>query len=72
LFSPADDVDIEVTRVGRESRQGLWTESLRLFRDIFLILVVFVLFGVFVVQPVVVEGTSMVPELHDGERPAGQ
>ncbi|MEP7076786.1 MAG: signal peptidase I [Acidobacteriota bacterium] len=68
LVSPGDDADIEVSRVARESRNGLFTESLRLFRDIFLILVVFVLFGVFVVQPVVVEGTSMVPELHDGER----
>ena len=57
FVSPGDDSDIEISRVGRESRNGLFTESLRLFRDIFLILVVFVLFGVFVVQPVVVEGT---------------
>ena len=68
FVSPDDDTDIEVNHVRRQSRNGLWGESLRLFRDIFLILVVFVLFGVFVVQPVVVEGTSMVPELHDGER----
>ena len=66
--SENDDPDIVVTRLRRESRQGLWTEGLRLFRDIFLIIVVFILFGVFIVQPVVVEGTSMVPELHDGER----
>jgi len=66
--SPDDDADIEINHVRKQSRNGLWGESLRLFRDIFLILVVFVLFGVFVVQPVVVEGTSMVPELHDGER----
>lgn len=66
--SENDDPDIEVTQLRRDSRNGLWTESLRLARDIFLIIVVFVLFGVFVVQPVVVEGTSMVPELHDGER----
>jgi len=68
FVSPDDDADIEINHVRRQSRNGLWGESLRLFRDIFLILVVFVLFGVFVVQPVVVEGTSMVPELHDGER----
>src|SRR6185369_12436851 len=68
FVSPGDDSDIEISRVGRESRNGLFTESLRLVRDIFLIIVVFVLFGVFVVQPVVVEGTSMLPELHDGER----
>jgi signal peptidase I len=66
--SENDDPDIEVTQLRRDSRNGLWTESLRLARDIFLIIVVFVLLGVFVVQPVVVEGTSMVPELHDGER----
>src|SRR6476661_9239624 len=64
----SDDPDIEVTRVRRESRQGLWSEGLKLFRDIFLIIVVFILFGVFFVQPVVVEGTSMLPQLHDGER----
>src|SRR5580765_866275 len=68
LVSVDDDRDIEVTKLRRESRQGLWSEAFKLFRDIFLIIVVFVLFGVFVVQPVVVEGTSMVPELHDGER----
>jgi len=68
FVSASDDGDIEVTRVRRESRQGLWSEGLKLFRDIFLIIVVFILFGVFFVQPVVVEGTSMLPQLHDGER----
>lgn len=66
--SPDDDRDIEVVQLRRESRQGIWTESLRLIRDIFLIIVVFILFGVFAVQPVVVEGTSMLPQLNDGER----
>ena len=66
--SPDDDRDIEVVQLRRESRQGIWTESLRLVRDIFLIVVVFILFGVFAVQPVVVEGTSMLPQLNDGER----
>jgi len=65
---PGDDRDIEVVQLRRESRQGIWTESLRLARDIFLIIVVFILFGVFAVQPVVVEGTSMLPQLNDGER----
>lgn len=68
FVSPNDDRDIEVVQLRRESRQGLWTESLRLVRDIFLIIVIFILFGVFAVQPVVVEGTSMLPQLHDGER----
>ena len=66
--SPDDDRDIEVVQLRRESRQGIWTESLRLIRDIFLIIVIFILFGVFAVQPVVVEGTSMLPQLNDGER----
>ena len=68
FVSPDDDRDIEVIQLRRESRQGIWTESLRLVRDIFLIVVVFILFGVFAVQPVVVEGTSMLPQLNDGER----
>jgi signal peptidase I len=68
FVSASDDRDIEVTRVRRESRQGLWSEGFKLLRDIFLIIVVFILFGVFFVQPVVVEGTSMLPQLHDGER----
>lgn len=68
FVAAADDRDIEVTRVRRESRQGLWSEGFKLLRDIFLIIVVFILFGVFFVQPVVVEGTSMLPQLHDGER----
>ncbi|MEO7658353.1 MAG: signal peptidase I [Pyrinomonadaceae bacterium] len=63
-----DDRDIEVTHLARESRNGLWSEGFKLFRDIFLIIIVFILFGVFFVQPVVVEGTSMLPQLHDGER----
>lgn len=63
-----DDPDIEVVRLRRESRQGLLTESLRLVRDIILIISAFILVGVFFIQPVVVEGTSMLPQLHDGER----
>ncbi len=68
FVSADDDRDIEVTHVARASRNGLWSEGLKLFRDIFLIIIVFILFGVFFVQPVVVEGTSMLPQLHDGER----
>ncbi len=63
-----DDPDIEVHKFKRASKQGLWFESLRLLRDITLIISVFALFMVFVAQPVVVEGTSMVPELSNGER----
>src|SRR5690606_14812226 len=63
-----DDPNIDVVHLRRESRQGIWFESLGLARDVFLIIVVFILLGVFAIQPVVVEGTSMVPQLHDGER----
>ena len=68
FIAAEDDCDIEVVRLRNESRQGLWTESLKLVRDIILIIAVFILMGVFVAQPVVVEGTSMLPVLHDGER----
>ncbi len=68
LLSAHDDRDIEVMRLKRESKRGLWTESLKLLRDVILIVAVLVLLGVFVAQPVVVEGTSMLPQLHDGER----
>ncbi len=68
ILAAEDDRDIEVLRLKKESRQGLWSESLKLLRDIILIVAVFVLLGVFVAQPVVVEGTSMLPQLHDGER----
>lgn len=67
-LSPDDDHDIEITVIRRESRQSFFTEGLKLFRDVFLIFVVFILIFVFAVQPVVVEGTSMQPQLNDGER----
>ena len=68
MVAVTDDPNIDIVQIRRESRQGLWFESLRLARDVFLIIVVFILLGVFAVQPVVVEGTSMLPQLHDGER----
>jgi signal peptidase I len=68
LVSVLDDRDIEIVHLSKESRQGLFSEGFKLVRDIFLIIIVFILFGVFFVQPVVVEGTSMLPQLHDGER----
>lgn len=67
-LDPRDDLDIDVHRMRRASGRGIWFESMRLLRDIILILAIFVLFGVFVAQPVVVDGESMVPELHEGER----
>lgn len=68
IVSVDDDRDIEVHRLKKESRHGLYSEGLKLVRDIILVLTVFILLGVFVAQPVVVEGTSMLPQLHDGER----
>jgi len=68
MNAASDDRDIEVYRLRKASRQGLWTESLKLARDIVLIVSILLLLGVFVAQPVVVEGTSMLPQLHDGER----
>ncbi len=67
-ISTTDDRDIEIHRVKNSSRNGIVLESFKLLRDIFLVLAVFVLLMVFVAQPVVVEGTSMLPQLHDGER----
>ncbi|HKQ04251.1 MAG TPA: signal peptidase I [Blastocatellia bacterium] len=63
-----DDRDIEVQRLDIESRRHFWAESRLLLRDLLFALLVAALFVVFVVQPVKVEGTSMLPRLHDGER----
>jgi signal peptidase I len=66
--SPGDDRSIEIIKIPKEARRSFWLEGIRFFRDVFLIITVFILLGVFAVQPVVVEGTSMLPQLHDGER----
>lgn len=67
-YSPNDDPDIEIRDLRKESSRHFVFETLRLIRDIFLIIVVFILIGVFFVQPVVVDGKSMEPQLQDGER----
>lgn len=63
-----DDKDIQVMRPEQESRSTLWGEARLLLRDLIFALMIAVLVLVFVVQPVKVEGTSMLPRLHDGER----
>jgi signal peptidase I len=63
-----DDGDIEVRRLGDESRHHFWSEARLLARDLIFALLVISLVLVFIVQPVKVEGTSMLPRLHDGER----
>lgn len=63
-----DDKDIQVIRPEHASRTTLWSEARLLLRDLVFALMIAVLVLVFVVQPVKVEGTSMLPRLHDGER----
>jgi signal peptidase I len=48
--------------------QTMWAEARALIRDLLFAASIAVLIIVFVVQPVKVEGTSMLPRLHDGER----
>jgi signal peptidase I len=63
-----DDKDIQVIRPEHATRTTLWGEARLLIRDLVFALMIAVLVLVFVVQPVKVEGTSMLPRLHDGER----
>jgi len=63
-----DDHDIEILRPEVESRRHFWAETRLLVRDLIFALLIAALVVVFVVQPVKVEGTSMLPRLHDGER----
>lgn len=63
-----DDKDIQVHRPEEASRQSLWAEGRLLLRDLIFALMIAALVVVFIVQPVKVEGTSMLPRLHDGER----
>ena len=63
-----DDPDIEVFRPREVARRHLWSEGRLLFRDLIFALMVAALAVVFIIQPVKVEGTSMLPHLHDGER----
>jgi signal peptidase I len=48
--------------------RAFWEEAKSFVRDLVFSVLVAVLVIVFVVQPVRVEGTSMLPHLHDGER----
>ena len=63
-----DDRGVEVRRLRDESRTHFWGEARLLFRDLVFALMIMALVLVFVAQPVKVEGTSMLPRLHDGER----
>ncbi|MFN2516193.1 MAG: signal peptidase I [Pyrinomonadaceae bacterium] len=63
-----DDKDIQIHRPEGASRHSLWAEGRLLLRDLVFALMIAALMVVFIVQPVKVEGTSMLPRLHDGER----
>ncbi len=67
-ISAEDDKDIEVQRPRAVARSNFWAEARLLLRDLIFALMFAALAVVFVIQPVKVEGTSMLPRLHDGER----
>ncbi len=67
-FHPQDDYGIGVHRPAEAESHHFWSEARLLVRDCFFAIVFAVLIMVFLVQPVKVEGSSMLPRLHDGER----
>jgi len=73
-ISPDDDNDIRViedlssTRAFGADSGDMWGELRSLLRDVLFAGVIAVLIVVFVVQPVRVEGQSMMPRLHDQDR----
>ncbi len=64
----SDDPDIEIHRPKHASSRHFWSEAGLFLRDIVFAGLIAVLIIVFFVQPVKVEGSSMLPHLHDGER----
>lgn len=73
-IAPDDDNDIRIiedissTRVFGNDSGDLWGELRSLLRDVLFAGVIAILIVVFVVQPVRVEGQSMMPKLHDQDR----
>jgi signal peptidase I len=73
-IGPEDDRDIQViddpaSWSGESGLSGgVWGETRSLLRDIFFAIVIAVMIVVFVVQPVRVEGQSMMPRLLDQDR----
>src|ERR1700751_2996541 len=65
---PDDDRDIDIQRPKDAARKHLWQASSSLGRRLIFALMVLALVMVFIIQPVKVEGTSMLPLLQDGER----
>ena len=73
-IAPDDDNDIKIiedissTRVVGSDSGDLWSELRSLLRDVIFAGVIAILIVGFVVQPVRVEGQSMMPKLHDQDR----
>jgi signal peptidase I len=73
-IAPDDDNDIRIiddissTRIAGAEPGDLWSELRSLLRDVFFAAVIALLIVGFVVQPVRVEGQSMMPKLHDQDR----
>jgi len=73
-ITPDDDHDIQVIhdlsllRGPESSAGGLWSEARSLVRDIIFAGLIAILIVVFVIQPVRVEGLSMMPKLQDQDR----
>ena len=73
-ITPDDDNDIRIIddlsslRNGDDGSNGLWGEMRSLLRDILFAGIIAILIVVFVIQPVRVEGQSMMPRLHDQDR----
>src|SRR2546426_11801177 len=63
-----DDKDIQVQKPHAAERENLWAQGRLLLRDLAFAVMLAALMVVCIVQPVKVEGTSMLPRLHDGER----
>lgn len=73
-IKPDDDNDIRIIedissiRSAGADSGDLWSELRSLLRDVLFAAVIAILIVVFVVQPVRVEGQSMMPKLHDQDR----
>jgi len=73
-IAPDDDNDIRIiedissTRVAGADSNDLWGELRSLLRDVIFAGVIAILIVYFIVQPVRVEGQSMMPKLHDQDR----
>lgn len=68
-FLPTDDLQIELLVPEKENQNKTWFREFRsLARDFLFAAATALLIVIFVVQPVKVEGTSMLPKLHNDER----